>query len=188
MITTLHIKNMVCSRCKRVIQEDLAALGLDVIDVQLGEVVVQHTNTLPLEKIRKILHENGFALLTDKTETLVETVKSLIIDSIRNNVFRDNPIKMSEYIEQHTGKDYRYVSSIFTSVAGITIEKYVIGQRIERAKELLIYDEMPITEIAFELGYSSTAYLSNQFKQETVLTPSAFKNQTIASRQDLDTV
>lgn len=179
---------MVCSRCKRVIHEDLAALGLDVIDVQLGEVAIQHTDAVPFEKIRAVLQDNGFALLTDKTEALVEAVKSLIINSIRNNVFRDNPIKMSEYIEQHTEKDYRYVSSIFTSVAGITIEKYVINQRIERAKELLIYDEMPITEIAFELGYSSTAYLSNQFKQETGLTPSAFKRQSVASRRDLDTV
>lgn len=177
---------MVCSRCRRVVTEDLTTLGLEVVEVRLGEAVVQHTDPLPIKAIRNVLHQNGFALLEDKTEALVEEVKVLLINAVRSNVFRDNPIKTSEYIEQATGKDYRYVSSLFTSVAGITIEKFLIGQRIERVKELLIYDELPISEIAFQLGYSSTAYLTNQFKQETGLTPSVFKKQTLASRKDLD--
>lgn len=188
MVTTIHIKNMVCQRCRRVVHEDLTSLGLDVVDVDLGAAILNHTEPLPLPAIRDVLQKAGFDVLEDKTEALVESVKTLIINSVYAQSLSNKPLKMSEYIEQATGKDYRYVSTQFSNVVGITIEKFLIAQRIERVKELLIYDEMPLTEIAYTLGYSSTAYLSNQFKQETGQTPTAFKNNARAARTEIDTI
>lgn len=188
MITTLRIKNMVCARCRRVITEDLTALGLDVIEVRSGEAVVSHIDELPINTIREVLHRSGFDLVEDKATALVEQVKKIVIDLIQGDQIKEMRLKLSEFIEQETGKDYRYVSTVFSNIAGITIEKYVIAQRIERVKELLVYDEMSLSDIAFELGYSSVAYLSNQFKQETGMTPTAFKKQAVAARKDLDTV
>jgi AraC-like DNA-binding protein len=111
-----------------------------------------------------------------------------VIDLIQGDQIKEMRLKLSEFIELETGKDYRYVSTVFSNIAGITIEKYVIAQRIERVKELLVYDETSLSDIAFELGYSSVAYLSNQFKQETGMTPTAFKKQAVAARKDLDSV
>jgi len=188
MITTLRIKNMVCARCRRVIDEDLSGLGLDVIEVRPGEAVISHQAELPVSAIREVLHRNGFDLVEDKATALVELVKKTVIDLIQNDDLKAMRLKLSEHIEQVTDKDYRYVSTVFSNVAGITIEKYVIAQRIERVKELLVYDELSLSDIAFELGYSSVAYLSNQFKQETGMTPTAFKRQAVTARRDLDSV
>lgn len=188
MITTLRIKNMVCARCRRVITEDLTALGLDVIEVRSGEAVVSHIDELPINIIREVLHRSGFDLVEDKATALVEQVKKIVIDLIQGDQIKEMRLKLSEFIELETGKDYRYVSTVFSNIAGITIEKYVIAQRIERVKELLVYDETSLSDIAFELGYSSVAYLSNQFKQETGMTPTAFKKQAVAARKDLDSV
>lgn len=188
MISTLRIKNMVCSRCRRVITEDLTQLGLDVIEVRLGEAVVSHEHELPLTAIREVLHRNGFDLVEDRSTALVEMVKKAVIDLVQGGELKEMRLKTSDYIEQITGKDYRYVSTVFSQTAGITIEKYMIAQRVERIKELLIYDEMSLADIAFELGYSSVAYLSNQFKQETGMTPTAFKKQTVAARNGIDTI
>jgi AraC-like DNA-binding protein len=175
MITTLRIKNMVCARCRRVITEDLTGLGLDVIEVRSGEAVISHTDELPTTAIREVLHRSGFDLVEDKATALVEQVKKIVIALIQGDELKDMRLKLSEYIEQETGKDYRYVSTVFSNIAGITIEKYVIAQR-------------SLSDIAFELGYSSVAYLSNQFKQETGMTPTAFKKQAVAARKDLDDV
>jgi AraC family transcriptional regulator len=188
MISTLRIKNMVCARCRRVITEDLTSLGLRVIDVQLGEAVVEHTEPLPLASIQTLLRQNGFDLVEDKNTALVEQVKQAIIDLIQNGEWKNMPLKISDHIENITKKDYRYVSTVFSQTAGITIEKFVIAQKIERVKELLVYDEMSLSDIAFELGYSSVAYLSNQFKQETSQTPTAFKRDAVNARKGVENI
>jgi len=186
MISTLRIKNMVCARCRRVITEDLTSLGLLVIDVQLGEAVVEHNDPLPLASIQTVLRHNGFDLVEDKNSALVEQVKQAIIDLVLSGELKSMPLKFSDYIEGITKKDYRYVSTVFSQTAGITIEKFVIAQKIERVKELMVYDEMSLSGIAFELGYSSVAYLSNQFKQETSQTPTAFKRDAVSARKGVD--
>ncbi|CAN5494684.1 hypothetical protein BH10BAC6_BH10BAC6_07090 [soil metagenome] len=188
MISTLRIKNMVCARCRRVITEDLTSLGLRVIDVQLGEAVVEHNEPLPLASIQAILRHNGFDLVEDKITALVERVKQAVIDLLQKGELQRMPLKVSEYIESITNRDYRYVSTVFSQTAGITIEKFVIAQKIERVKELLVYNEMSLSDIAFELGYSSVAYLSNQFKQETSQTPTAFKRDAVRARKGIDHV
>lgn len=188
MISTLRIKNMVCSRCKRVITEDLTSLGIRVVDVRIGEAVVEHDDALPLDRIREMLIKDGFDLVEDRTTALVERVKELIIDLVQGDRLSTMHLKLSEYIEQATQRDYRYISTVFSQTAGCTIEKYLIAQKIERIKELLVYDEMSLTDIAFTLGYSSVAYLSNQFKQETGLPPTTFKKEAVQARKGIETI
>lgn len=188
MLTTLHIKNMVCGRCRRVVNEDLTSLGLHVLNVRLGEAVIEHETPLPLDLIRKTLVKGGFDLVEDKTGALIEHVKTAIIELVHSGALKSMNLKVSEFLEQATGKDYRYISTVFSLAAGLTVEKFLIAQKIERVKELLVYDEMSLADIAFELGYSSSAYLSNQFKQETSVTPTAFKKQVVQARRELDSI
>ena len=188
MITTLRIKNMVCSRCKRVVTEDLSSLDLRVVDVRIGEAVVEHDESLPLERIREILIKDGFDLVEDRTSALVERVKELIVGLVQSDGLQSMNLKLSEYIEQETQRDYRYISTLFSQTAGCTIEKFLIAQKIERVKELLVYDEMSLTDIAFTLGYSSVAYLSNQFKQETGMPPTVFKKDAVQARKGIDSI
>ncbi|MDZ4746738.1 MAG: AraC family transcriptional regulator [bacterium] len=188
MTTTLRIKNMVCARCTRVVREDLAKLGLDIVDVRLGEALLEHETPLPLEIIRATLQQSGFDLVEDKTSLLVEQVKRTIIELVHGGALKDLHIKLSDYLEQVCEKDYRYISTVFSLTAGMTVEKFLIAQKIERVKELLVYDEMSLSDIAFELGYSSVAYLSNQFKHETSLTPTAFRQQVSQARRGLESI
>lgn len=189
-VTTLQIKNMVCDRCVRVVREELEKLKLDVRSIRLGEaVVVPRSGSLDLQEIRSALEKNGFELLDSRRGRIVERIKTSILQLVR---YDEEPgrkaVKDSVYIEQHVGLDYNYLSSLFSSTEGVTIEKYIILQRIERVKELLKYDELSLKEIAFSLGYSSVAHLSNQFKKVTGLTPTQFKNMKDSSRIPLDAV
>ena len=188
MLTTLRIKNMVCSRCQRVVTEELRNLGLQPVDVRIGEAVVMHDEPLPLDQIKSALRHSGFDLVEDRSTLLVEQVKGAIIDLIQSGTLKEMPLKLSEHLEQVTGKDYRYVSTVFSQTVGMTIEKYFITQKIERVKELLVYGEMSLSDIAFELGYSSVAYLSNQFKNETQTTPSAFRKDAVQARKGIETI
>lgn len=188
MISRIRIKNMVCSRCRRVVHDELADIGLRVVDVQLGEAVVAHSDELPMETIRSVLRRNGFDVVEDRASEIVELVKRHIIDLVQGDRILEMNLKLSEYLEQKIQLDYRHISTVFSQTVGTTIEKFFIAQRIERVKELLVYDEKSLTDIAFDMGYSSTAYLSNQFKHETGMTPTAFKKQAVTARKDLDRV
>jgi len=179
---------MVCSRCRRVVHDELADIGLRVVDVQLGEAVVEHSDELPMETIRSVLRRNGFDVVEDRASEIVEFVKRHLIDLVQGDRIVEMNLKLSEYLEQKIQLDYRHISTVFSQTVGTTIEKFFIAQRIERVKELLVYDEKSLTDIAFEMGYSSTAYLSNQFKHETGMTPSAFRKQAVKARKDLDRV
>ncbi|RIJ42428.1 AraC family transcriptional regulator [Pontibacter oryzae] len=185
----LNIKNMVCDRCKKVVAEELQKLGYTVLNNSLGEVEIASVNTqIDLEQIREALQLNGFELLDDRKTQLIEKVKLTIIDLVHHKGEQELSINTSEYIAQKLGMDYQHISSLFSSLEGITIEKYLILQRIERVKELLVYNELSLKEIAFELGYSSVAHLSNQFKKVTGLTPSYFKQLKTDKRKTLDKV
>jgi AraC-like DNA-binding protein len=184
----LYIKNMVCGRCVKVVSEELDKLGVEYNSVQLGEVEL--SSPLPnekLEKLRSALLENGFELMDDSKKKLIESVKTLIIRSIYQSNKPDE-INYSDYLSKATGKPYTVLSGLFSSVENTTIEKYIISQKIERAKELLVYGELTLSEIAYQLGYSSSQHLSNQFKKITGFTPSYFKELKAKKRQFIDKI
>jgi len=178
MADTLHIKNMVCPRCIRVVTEELKKLDVKIISVELGEVVTEKVKSeLPLGQISEVLNENGFELIQDSRVKIIEKIKKGIISVIYEYDNEDlEKLNFSEYLSQNIGKDYTYLSSLFSKSEGITIEHYIIMQKIERAKELLKYGELTFSEIAYKLGYSSVQHLSRQFKQVTGMTSSQFKN------------
>jgi AraC family transcriptional regulator len=188
--TTLYVKNMVCDRCIRVVRDELEALKLDIRSVVLGEVVVAGTaRDLPVDRIRKVLEENGFELIEDRRAKTIEQLKLAVLKLVREeNKGESRAVKQSEYLSRELGLDYHYLSKLFSSVENITLEHYVILQRIELAKELLKYGELTLSEIAYRLGYSSVQHLSNQFKSVTGFTPTAFKKQTSNVRRPIDKV
>jgi AraC family transcriptional regulator len=180
----LAIKNMVCARCVRVVKEELEKLGLEVEDVELGEATV--SGEVNREAIKAALAQAGFELLEDKKARLVEQIKNFIIWLVQHPEARN--YNYSDQISEHLGKDYHYLSQLFSASENVTIEKYIILQKIERVKEWLVYDELSLSEMAYELGYSSVAHLSNQFKQVTGFTPTAFKKLKGHNRKALDEV
>ena len=182
------IRNMVCDRCIMAVQSIFESQGYQPKRINLGEV--ETAKPVPqddLEKIRKTLVGFGFEMIDDTVSVLIEKIKTLVIEMVHYN---GEPIKVkhSVYIESKLQKDYHYLSNLFSDVTGVTIEKYIISQKIERVKELLVYDEMTLSEIANELGYSSVAYLSQQFKKVTGLTPGHFKQIKENKRKPLDKV
>jgi AraC-like DNA-binding protein len=184
----LHIKNMVCNRCKMAVKSELEKLGIGVLSVELGEVVVKEELT---EEEKATLDEKlqilGFSLIDDKKSQVIEKIKNLIVELVhrQNN---DLKINLSDFLCSQLPHDYNYLTGLFSAVEGTTIEKYYIAQKIEKVKELLMYDELNLSEIAWQLNYSSVAYLSRQFKQVTGLTPSYFRGMKSKRRKPLDEV
>jgi AraC-like DNA-binding protein len=188
--TTLYIKNMVCNRCIKVVHEELEKLGHDVRSIVLGEAVVGgELDAAGTKKVKAMLEENGFELIEDQRVKTIERTKRTILQLVRRDA-EEEPIKekYSEFIAREVGRDYHTLSALFSSVENITIEHYIILQRIERAKELLKYGELTLNEISYKLGYSSVQHLSNQFKHITGMTPSAFKKMMVNTRLPLDKV
>lgn len=181
----LYIKNMVCDRCIWVVRTELERLGYSVTQVELGRVLLDESSA-DLTTITAMLERHGFALLTDKTTRVVNHVKTLIIELIQSGHIAGLRTTLSDYLADHVGLDYAHLSHLFSTTENLTIEKFWILQRVERAKELLSYNEIPISDIAKQLGYSSVAYLTNQFKQVTGLTPAAYRNQHTTDRNPLD--
>lgn len=185
---TIFIKHMVCDRCIMVVQNELDKLGLPVKDIKLGEVVLERDPT-PSENIalNQSLQSLGFAVIDDKKSRLIEKIKNIIIDLVHH---QDNEAKtnLSIILSDILQHDYSHLSNLFSEVEGTTIEKYFIAQKIEKVKELLVYDELSLSEIAERLNYSSVAYLSNQFKKVTGLTPSHFKQIGTNKRTSIDKV
>ncbi len=179
---------MVCDRCIRVVREELESLGLSVAEIQLGRAVVMTPETgLDLGAVSRTLETNGFELLHDHQAQLVDRIKTAILDLIHSDGLEELHFNYSYYISQQVGRSYSYLSSLFSQVENLTIEKYFILQKIEKVKELLIYDELTLSEIAYRLGYSSPQHLSGQFKAVTGLTPTAFRRGK-AKRRPLDRV
>ncbi|MGN6163317.1 MAG: helix-turn-helix domain-containing protein [Flavisolibacter sp.] len=184
----LYIKNMVCNRCILVVEQELEKLNIDSCKVTLGEVEAR--SDVPKEKLEQLgnnLAALGFELLDNSKQQLIEKIKNIIIQQVHHSQ-DENPHKFSEILSASLYKDYSYLSNLFSEVEGITIEKFIINQKIEKVKELITYDELSLSEIAFRLGYSSVAHLSNQFKKITGLTPSHFKKVGQNKRKPLDKV
>ena len=188
--TQLAIKNMVCNRCIKVVTEELQKLGMRPIKVRLGEVELEdEISAKEVENIKTVLQANGFELLEDKKQKLVEALKTLVIRQVHQNQ-ENTPllINYSDYLSESLDTDYAYLSAIFSAMEGITIEKYIISQKIEKVKELLAYQEFTLSEIAYQMGYSSVHHLSNQFKKVTGITPKDYKLQNNKERKGLDKV
>jgi AraC-like DNA-binding protein len=177
---------MVSLRCKMLVKDELEKLGIDCVSVELGMVEIQEDITdEQLETFDQNLKKAGLELLDDKKNILVEKIKRVIIEMIH---YEEEVPKVndSDYISKKLGYDYTYLSNIFSEVKGTTIQQYIILHKIEKAKELLLYDELTLTEIAHRLHYSSVAHLSNQFKKVTGLTPTYFKEMKEKREKNLE--
>jgi AraC-like DNA-binding protein len=186
-VRKLFIKNMVCDRCSMVVRQELEKIGMKPLHVALGEVTLPEVPSAEsLHRISDSLSSVGFSLIDDKKSLIIEQVKNAIIDIVH----RGKPLgtNLSDHLSQLVGRDYSYLSNLFSEVEGTTIEQFFIHQKIEKAKELLVYGELTLSQIASELGYSSVAHLSNQFKKVTGLTPSHFKKVKENKRTPLDKV
>jgi AraC-like DNA-binding protein len=185
----LFIKNMVCDRCILVVKQQLDQLGLTHSHIQLGEVELTGTpSPAQLQTLQSSLQALGFEVLDNKKSTTVEKIKNTIIHLIHHQANDTAPVKLSVLLEEKLQMDYHYLTTLFSSVEGVTIEKYAILQRVEKAKELLMYDQLSLGQIADQLGYSSVQHLSQQFKKITGLTPSHFKQLKENKRKPLDKV
>ena len=184
----LHIKNMVCDRCKMVVKNELNNMGLHYGPVELGEVeVMEDLSQDELGSLDEGLRKSGLELMDDKKNILVENIKTIIIELVH---YSDDQIKvnLSDYLSEKLNHNYTYLANIFSEVKSTTIEQFYISHKIEKAKELLVYDDLNLTEIAWKLHYSSVAHLSYQFKKKTGLTPSQFKGLKNKNRVPLGNV
>jgi AraC-like DNA-binding protein len=179
---------MVSTRCKMAVKQALKELGLHFIVVDLGEVEIMETITPEQRReLTLALLSSGLELMDDKRAVLIEKIKNAVVEMIHHT---DEAIKInfSDYLSEKLQHDYTYLANLFSEIQGTTIEHFIISHKIERIKELIIYDELNITEIAWKLNYSSVAHLSNQFKKVTGLTPSHFKQLKVKRRSPLEDI
>ena len=177
---------MVCIRCKLVVKEELKKLGLHYIIVELGEVeIFEQISGEQHDSFRVALQRSGLELMDDKKSMVIEKIKNIIIELVH---YSDEPLEVnfSEFLSKRLNHDYTYLANLFSEVQGTTIEKFLITHKIERVKELLVYNELNLTEIAYRMNYSSVAHLSSQFKKITGLTPSHFKQLKNKKRNALE--
>ena len=183
----LYIKSMVCPRCIQSVHEQAMKAGFQVKTVQLGELTLSDAYTeAQLEQFVAGIKENGFCLLTDKRSRLVESVKTEILNVVHYEKKIPGNQNFSTYLASTLRKDYSYLSGLFSRMEKTTIEKYIILQKIEKTKELLVYNELRLGEIAEKLGYSNTQHLSAQFKKITGMSPSQYKNADEKDRKPID--
>ncbi len=184
----LYIRNMVCIRCQMVVKSELEKLGLHHIYVKIGEAnIIEDIKPGQIKQLDKELKKWGLELMDNKKSILVEKIKGSIIELVH---YTDEQIKvnLSDYLSEKLNYDYTYLANLFAEVKGTTIEKFYIAHKIEKVKELIIYDELNLSEIAYKMHYSSVAHLSNQFKKHTGLTPSHFKALKDRRRTSLNDV
>lgn len=179
---------MVCIRCQMVVKSELEKLGLKYVNVIIGEAnIIGNVTSEQLDQLDVALRKSGLQLMGDKKSILVEKIKNAIIDLVH---YRDDQIKinLSDYLSEKLNHDYTYLANLFSEVKGITIEKFYLTHKIEKVKELIVYNELNLSEIAYKMHYSSVAHLSNQFKKITGLTPSHFKMLKNKRRDTLENV
>ena len=184
----LHIKNMVSVRCKMIVKEELTKLGLHYIIVELGEVdIMENISPEQREEVKAALFHSGLELMDDKRSVLIERIKNTIVEMVHHS---DEIVKtnFSDFLSKKLNHDYTYLANLFSEVQGTTIEKFIISHKIERIKELIIYGELNITEIAWKMNYNSVAHLSNQFKKVTGLSPSHFKQLKTKRRSPIEEI
>lgn len=182
----LYIGNMVSNRCKMIVKSELEKYGLHFIIVELGEVeIMESLSANQLEKLNNGLAKSGLALLNDKKSIMIERIKNTIVQMVyySDKLPRTN---FSDFLSEKLSYDYTYLANLFSEIQGSTIEHYIIKLKIERVKELLIYNELNLTEISYKMHYSSVAHLSGQFKKITGLTPSYYKRLRRKKRSPIE--
>ena len=184
----INIKNMVCNRCIMVVSQIFNEAGVNVESVQLGKVkTTEEVDPDKLDYLDSRLESVGFEIIHDSKRRIIEKIKTATIDFVYH-LSAKNKMNFSEYLIDKLHLDYPYLSTLYSSVEGTTIEKHLINLKIERVKELLVYDEKNLSEIAWELGYSSVAHLSGQFKKVTGFSPSYFKKLREQKRKSINDV
>jgi AraC-like DNA-binding protein len=184
----LYIKYMVSLRCKMLVKDELKRLGLHYVIVDLGKIeILEDIAPFQFQELKKNLAISGLELLDDKKSILIEKIKNVIVEMVH---YTDEipKVNYSDYISEKLNHDYTYLSNIFSEVKGITIQQFIINHKIERVKELILYDELNLTEISYILNYSSVAHLSNQFKKVTGLSPTFFKQLKQKRNSNLENV
>lgn len=185
----LYVKNMVCDRCIMIVRQQLESFGLQIKAISLGKIdVVPDPNNDTIQKISSNLKNLGFELIDKEKDQTVEQIKNQVIDFVHYSDLNNLNQSLMHLIADKLNKDYTYLSRLFSEVEGITIEKYIIQQKIEKVKELLEYGELNLNEIAYKMGYSSSAHLSTQFKAVTGFSPSKYKLSDQNKRKPLDKV
>lgn len=174
---TLRIKNMVCPSCITVLTHQLGTLGIEIEEISLGEATILKPEELKLEAIEEALNQHGFSFIEDDEKLVVENIKLVVLELINRQAQLKDSVKNSDFIAAKVGKNYRTLSEVFSRQEDITIEKYIIQQKIKRTKELLREGEQSLSEIAAQLGYSSVQHLSGQFKKIEGVSVSDFKKQ-----------
>ena len=184
----LFIKYMVSNRCKMAVKEALKSLGLHFVLVDLGEIdIMENISAEQKQKLQELLNVSGLELMDDKKAVLIEKIKNVIIDIVHYSSELPS-INFSDYISEKLNLDYTYLSNIFSEVQGTTIQQFLIVHKIERVKELLMYNEMNLTEISYQMQYSSVAHLSNQFKKITGLSASEFQKLKHKTRKPIEEI
>lgn len=185
----LYIKNMVCDRCILIVRQELENLGFEVNNIVLGKVTIApEPDQLKLQEISSVLQVLGFELIDKDKDQLIEQIKTQIIELVHYSDLSTLKQSMMGILADKLNKDYVYLSRLFSDAEGITIEKYIIQQKVEKVKELLEYGELNLNEIAYQMGYSSSAHLSTQFKAVTGMPPSKYKTQPAGDRKPLDQI
>ena len=179
---------MVCIRCKMVVKSELKKLGLHFVVVDLGEIeIMENISADQREQLRNGLHHSGLELMDGKRAILIEKIKNVVVEMVH---YSDEMIKtnFSVYLSEKLNYDYTYLANLFSEVQGITIEQFIISHKIERIKELIIYGELTISEIAWKMNYCSVSHLSNQFKKVTGLSPYHFKKMKDKKRMPIEEI
>ncbi len=185
---TLYIKYMVSLRCKILVRETLNEIGLNYFSVNLGEIkVLESISDQQLEQLKRELLKSGLELMDDKRAIVIEKIKNVVINLIHHSDELPK-IKFSVFLSKELDYDYTYLANLFSQTEGITIQQFILHHKIERIKELIIYNELSLSEISHRLNYSSAAALSNQFKKVTGLTPSFYKQLKEKRKQNLESI
>ncbi|WP_017732286.1 AraC family transcriptional regulator [Nafulsella turpanensis] len=173
---TLRIKNMTCPSCISLLKIQLESIGVEVEDIKLGEATIKKPENLSLEAVEEVLNSNGFVSIADDEKLIVEEVKLAVLKLVKRQSRLNDEVKNSDFIAREVGRSYRTLSELFSRHEGVTIERYIIQQKIKRTKELLWEGELSLSQIAAELGYSSVQHLSGQFKRVEGISVSDYKN------------
>jgi AraC-like DNA-binding protein len=183
---TIHVRNMVCNCCIRLLRKELDVDGITVHDIRLGTIVLSHDpGVVPMKAIESILEEFGFEIVTDKEKILVEQIKQALIELIHHSTY-NAMVRNSDYLVERFGMSYPYISALFSKHEPVTLEKFTILHKIEKVKELIHYGDLSLSEIAYMMGYSSVQYLSTQFKTVTGVSVTDYKASPGSDRKPLD--
>ncbi len=187
-VRSVHVKNMTCSCCIRLLRRELAIDGVEVHDIRLGLLELSHdSRKIPWKKVESLIEELGFEIIRDKEGQLVEQIKQAIIDLVHNTTY-NAMVRNSDYLVERFGMSYPYLSTLFSRYEKTTLEKFTILHKIEKVKELIEYGELTLSEIAYMMGYSSVQYLSTQFKAVTGVSVTEYKETRSRGRMGLDRV